>query len=99
MHTLVAKSALVGIGTCFAVGEIPVLPDPLSQFSHYGTTGLALFLVFWMLWKTLPAMVAAHAEQLKQMMITHAEQLKQQADANAANTKQFVDFLNAQNKK
>lgn len=84
----VAKLGVCGFAVCLAATEMP-LPEPLGMFAQAGTVGLALFLTWWIIAKTVPAFIAA----LNRLTETHGEQLKQIQDSYSADLKQIIDAL------
>jgi hypothetical protein len=56
-----AKIGVALWGGLYAAEQLP-LPEPLDQFAKYGSTGIAFFLVWWMLAKTIPSINKANAE-------------------------------------
>lgn len=76
-----AKYAICGLGTCLLATEIP-LPEPVNAFASMGVAGLSLFLVWWVIAKTIPNMNEQHGQQLKQLADSHTESVKA-----------FTDFL------
>lgn len=84
----VARYAISGLGVCLLAAEIP-LPEPLSTFAQAGTVGLALFLIWWIIAKTVPSFIA----QLNRMAEAHGQQLKQMQDGFSADLKQILDAI------
>ncbi len=75
------KTIILCLGLMATAAELP-LPQPLSIFAQCGVIGLALFLVWWAMAKTIPEIQRAHTEQLKQL-----------SDSNAVVIKQFTDAI------
>lgn len=87
-NVTVAKCAVSGLAVCLAATEVP-LPEPLGTFAQAGTVGLALFLIWWIIAKTVPSFIA----QLNRMAEAHAAQLKQFQEGFSSDLKQILDAL------
>ncbi len=55
------KIAIVAWGGLIAIEGLP-LPEPLDLFAKYGNAGLAMFIVWWLVAKTIPSMNREHSE-------------------------------------
>jgi hypothetical protein len=68
---------VASLAAALGVSELPV-----DEFSKLGVTGAAIALAWWMVAKTMPAIVETNARTLAEVVKTHAESLEGLASAH-----------------
>lgn len=74
--------------------DVPVVPSVVIEWVKSGTFGIAMFIVWWLIAKTLPAQDAAHVEACKSIADASSKGLSEVKDAIEEGTQRQCDILN-----
>jgi hypothetical protein len=91
----IAKIGLFAIASLMAVTETVPLPEPLVEISKYGTLGMALGLVWWIIAKTLPAMTSEVRQDMAKRIEKHDENNREQIKVLQGALKEVTEYVAA----
>ncbi len=66
------------------------LPEPLDLFAKYGNAGLAMFIVWWLVAKTIPSLSKASAE-MNESIVDKMDELKNEMRSSSDRQCQLLE--------